>query len=482
MKEQLALGRTGCSLLAMPLRVPAGAVFFAAGLAACGGLMESEPNTKKPGLGGTAGKANVEPVPNAIGGAPSHVAFAIAIANNCVLNHGILLDVDGLDRALLVSPSDPESASDPGPRLQWFSFRGELLQQQVFDQGISPEAVAIGPDNCVWMAGRLHHDASFGGPTVPELEHGYYLVKLAPDGTQLFTLAAPTVDEMWIHAIAVDAKGCAYVAGALNRTDSSNVMERLSITKYSPEGTPLYNREFQGSGFAATPSDLVIAPNGDLVVTGYYSGELDFGVTKLRSLAVATESSSYNGFLAALNAGDGSARWAQSFGGAIVDWSVSVNVTSWGSLRIAGQLTGASNMGHVSVSAAASGSAFVAELTSEGQVTWVQVLEESGVLRDANTDATGRTYAVGEFVEAQGRSSAAARSSRSFVVNVMDKTTTTFPLSVATTANGGWGIATDRSGGLWVTGYFAGTIDLGQTTLTTPVPNDDAWYFLRMEP
>jgi len=52
------------------------------------------------------------------------------------------------------------------------------------------------------------------------------------------------------------------------------------------------------------------------------------------------------------------------------------------------------------------------------------------------------------------------------------------PLDLVTNDGGALGAATDRQGGLWIVGTFAGSVDFGGVTLSGPTTSSGARYLL----
>jgi hypothetical protein len=286
---------------------------------------------------------------------------------------------------------------------------------------------------------------------------------------------------VWLHALAVDPQGNAYVTGSTEVYPlSGGLVEGVFVTKFSPTGAARFTRVFQGNDFDAAAADLAIAPNGDVLVAGYYSGTLDFGIASLTSRARSGSSSTCNGFVAALDPADGTARWARSFGGTTFDLAYAIDVTPSGALRVSGELSGASEIGGLSATAAIDGAPFVAELTADGVGQWVRVVEPSGLVFASDTDPAGRTYAVGRVPGAS--SGYPMNGSRSFVAAVLGDGSFSLPLDVVTNAGGALGVATDRQGGLWVVGTFAGSVAFGGVTLSGPTTSNGAQYLLYLAP
>jgi hypothetical protein len=366
---------------------------------------------------------------------------------------GVMIRVDSTDTAVIVGALSPPSVSEaPGTFVEWVPRTGNP-RMKTFPTGITPQAMALDADNGIWLAGQLYQDVTFGGPTLAAVENGYYIVKLAADGSHVFSSRVVRADNATPWALRTDPAGNAYLVGAIAKI-SSAYKQRVFVTKTSPQGTEIYNKEFPGTDTEAFAQDVVIAPSGEVVIGGFFNATVQFGATKLTSLAGL----STNGFVAVLDPIDGSAKRAFSFGGTIVDSVSSLSFTSSGALRVAGVVTGTGMMGGKSYAAAPEGSGFVAELSlSTGAATWLQLSAHPGSIGPSETDSHDRTFAVGNIVDAN-------RLGTGTFLEVVDGTLMPlFPFQMGINQTGGLtGVVLDHHGGAWIEGTYQGTgVDFG---------------------
>ena len=339
------------------------------------------------GGGGTAGGGGAAGQGGAGGsGAALRVTHAEALPHSSLAT--LLVVVDGQDTAVVVGPSVQSANEDPGPTVTSIPLQG-APRKTTFSNAITPEAIGVDPSNNIWMAGQLYRPVNFGGPTLQPAYSGYYLAKLTSSAAHLFSTAILRVATPYLRNIVTDAQGNAYVVGGIS---DGNIPSKGSVfvTKFSPAGTELFNQQFPSQGLSAFAADLAIAPDGELIIVGTHNGLLQFGSTTLTLPATSID----GGFIAALDPATGAARRAYRFGGADYD-TETVDALSDGTLRVAGLMSGPVTIGGMNVQGTAKGSPFVAELTQTGVANWVRFVGGDGIAFAADTNAAGRTFAVG---------------------------------------------------------------------------------------
>jgi hypothetical protein len=420
------------------------------------------------GTGGLAGAGGSSGGSGGTGGSsgPVHVTSDRALPNVQIV--APLVAVDSQDTAVLISAS-AAGVEDPGPRIDWIPRQGSP-RNATFANAVTPSAIAIDGSRNLWLAGQLYRAVSFGGPTLQPIDAGYYLVRLNPDGSHAFSKSVTRAATTFVHGMAADAQGNMYVVGERYSTGSP-LTDNVFVTKFSSAGDELYNREFAAQDTAAWANDVAVAPDGTVFIVGTHNSPVQFGAT----LLTLPDTSIDSGFVAALNPDTGAPNWVMGFGGPDFDVGNSIEVTSTGALRVSGLVSGAATVGGVSVQAHANGSAFVAELTATGGANWVKVIAGEGIVFAADTNAAGHTFAVGYL---QGAIK------ETFVADVAPDGSATLPLrvTIAYDSNGANFAAADRHGGVWITGDFKGTLDLGLGPLDAGGADTFGNFLAHLEP
>jgi hypothetical protein len=381
---------------------------------------------------------------------------------------GLRIVVDSHDTAVVLGPS-ANADTDPGPALTWYPLSG-APRKLVFANATTPWAIALDGADAIWLVGQLWRPVSFGGPTLQAIDSGYYLVKLAADGTHILSKAIARAHDTWIYGLATDAQGNVYVAGTLQMFATQPLTSSSFVSKFSPTGELLRDQVFAGTDSQNSAQGVAVAPTGEVVVVGEFAGSVTIGTTQLTSLAPTL-----NGYVAVLDGTTLAPQRAMRFGAASFDLANSVQVTSAGAVRVSGLLSGATSIGGMTVQAHENGSPFVAELSLTGVASWVRVVSGRGIVFGADTNTAGRTFAAGRIDGA---------THDAFLAAVGPDPTLTVPLRADTgeMGNGALAAAADRHGGVWVGGEFSGTVDFGSGPLRAPNASQPANFLVHLEP
>ena len=145
--------------------------------------------------------------------------------------------------------------------------------------------------------------------------------------------------------------------------------------------------------------------------------------------------------------------------------------------RIVGSLTATSTVGGKAVHADPNTSAFIAEVTPAGVANWVNIVGNGtpGAIFQTAINAADLSFAVGHL---NGSSTTDA-----IVAEVDSADELSLPVREANAdGNGATNCAADHHGGVWVTGEFRGTTDLGDGTLTSADPTLPSNFVLHLQP
>ncbi|QOV88007.1 SBBP repeat-containing protein [Humisphaera borealis] len=167
------------------------------------------------------------------------------------------------------------------------------------------------------------------------------------------------------------------------------------VAKYNTAGNMVWVRQLGGS-----VSDVAVDKNGNILVTGSFSGTKDFdtsaGVTNLTSAGFEDI------YIVKFNS-EGSLQWARRVGGAgFSDFGNTVGVDHVGNVFVGGSFAGTVDFdpGPSTVNKTATlTDGFVLKLTSNGNYSRVSQLAGNGseYVNDLAVDDTGTVYAAGRF-------------------------------------------------------------------------------------
>lgn len=159
------------------------------------------------------------------------------------------------------------------------------------------------------------------------------------------------------------------------------------LMKKTAEGAPLWVKTFGQTGSTRIRS-VSVAPNGDVVVAGYFDGSVDFG------LGVRSASSAEDGFVARFDAA-GNALWDYLVPGTGVVHLEQVRVSGDGQVIVVGNFTSSLNSGLGVLSSQGDFDIFLAKLSASGTPVWHKRLGSAG--RD-NSQAIAISPSNGDVV------------------------------------------------------------------------------------
>ncbi len=190
------------------------------------------------------------------------------------------------------------------------------------------------------------------------------------------------------QALAVGPGGELVLAGFLgSNTDLGDGLlsvpgkEGAFLAKYRVgDGQAQWTARYAGPNYAEALAAAVDS-GGDILLTGFFGGSVDFGTGTLHSGSVGLNATDI--FLARY-AKDGTCRWARRMGGPSLQRALSVAVSPAGEVVIAGFFADTADLGTGPLKSAGSTDAFVAGYAfADGQPRWAQRFGGAG--RDSAT-------------------------------------------------------------------------------------------------
>jgi hypothetical protein len=206
------------------------------------------------------------------------------------------------------------------------------------------------------------------------------------------------------YAVGRDASGNIFVTGYFSGSVnfgggalSSAGGQDIFVVKYSPSGTHLWSKRFGGSGDDSAEA-VAVDLNGDVVVSGYFSGAAVIGANTF------TSNSGKDIFLLKLSGANGAALWAKQIGG--LDWSTSTPDDQGygvatdprnGDVVLTGQVSGSVYFDGNLVNGNSSPGSFIAKYASNGLYQWSKVFNQTGYDygKSVAVDASGNILLAG---------------------------------------------------------------------------------------
>lgn len=220
-------------------------------------------------------------------------------------------------------------------------------------------------------------------------------------GTQLWSKTIGGLSSELGNSIVVDGNGDVLVTGYFNGTinfGGGNLVsagnDDIFVAKYSgTTGAYIWAKRF-GDTASDQGNSIVVDSAGDVIVTGHFQGTIDFGGPPLASAGNSDI------FLAKLSGTDGSHRWSRRFGSSGIDLGNAVTVDATGNATISGVFALTVDFGGVPISSAGSNDIFVAKYNgATSSHIWSKgfggTAAESG--ESVATDVSGNVFITGNF-------------------------------------------------------------------------------------
>jgi len=149
-----------------------------------------------------------------------------------------------------------------------------------------------------------------------------YVTKLNPLGEHVYTagIGGTGADIAW--DVAIDGNGNAYAAGGFRGEFETGIpepvqsgpgVENVFVSKINPFGSLEWSALMTGDQFA-NAYDVNTDPSGNVILSGYFSDEIDFDPSESEVILTKESSEPFDAFVVALN-GEGSYLYAGNFGG-----------------------------------------------------------------------------------------------------------------------------------------------------------------------
>jgi hypothetical protein len=176
-------------------------------------------------------------------------------------------------------------------------------------------AAAVDASGNVIVAGYLYGAIDFGGGNrVGGGNNDVFLAKFAPNGDHLWSECFGDASDQAAMAVAVDASDNVIVAGIFQggidfsgaNPLTSAGLEDIFVAKLGSDGAYVWSERF-GDVESQNPQSVAVDASGNVTVTGYFMGSVNFGGGAL------TAGASGDMFLAKFGPG-GADIWSKSFG------------------------------------------------------------------------------------------------------------------------------------------------------------------------
>ncbi|MEZ4939957.1 MAG: hypothetical protein R3D58_03755 [Saprospiraceae bacterium] len=314
---------------------------------------------------------------------------------------------------------------NPAGKLLWLDHSGgNMIPDKQTGNNLGHAVIADKNDNII-AAGAYIGTPKFGAHRLPlgGPNEDLYFVKYNPDGNMLWVKTITSEYQMVVRSLATDDRNNLYLTGQFGHhnlggkaffdkdTLQSFGGQDIFLAKYNPEGRLLWVRQ-AGSAVRdghESGTSVVVDHQGNVLLTGYFEDRARFE-NQTRS------SRGRHDFFVAKYSAEGALLWVNTYGGQQNDRSSALCLDKTGNAFCIGQFTGQANFDRLTRTSNGKVDMFVLKLDADGGFQWMQ--QAGGDSNEWNSDSA-------------------------------------------------LGIAMDKSNRLVITGFFSGTMQLGNQTLSS---------------
>jgi hypothetical protein len=305
-----------------------------------------------------------------------------------------------------------------------------------------------------------------------------FLAKFTPSGTPLWAKRFGDADSQISLDAATDAAGNVVIAGHFSGTVDfgSGVLTSAGgtdvfLAKFDPSGAPLWSKRFGNGSTEQEGRGIAIDGAGNVLLTGFYMGAIDFGGGALPSAGLRDV------FLAKFDPA-GTPLWSQRFGDQFDQQALGLAVDEPGNIAITGSLAGTINFGGGSLTSSGDYDIFLAKFDPSGAPLWGKRFGDLKTQwgRALAIDHTGSVVVTGDF----SGSADFGEGPLASVGNVdvfLAKFDASGALQWSKQFGGpgdqfGRGLAVDQAGDVLLTGHFAVSVNIEGKVLTSAGADD----------
>jgi len=332
----------------------------------------------------------------------------------------------------------------------------------------------------IFVTGDFRGTVLFGDTTLTSAGTlDMFIAKYNVDGNFLWVNQAGATGGALGYGVVTDGSGNIIVAGDFwgmanfGGDTTLTTAGGIFIAKYDGDGNLLWVEQAGGS---VLWSGIAIDGSGNSIVTGSFIETATFGDTTLTSAGRDMFIIKYDG--------DGTFLWVESAGVRNITEAVygfSVAMDALGNIIVTGSLLGTATFfgGDITLTSAGSFDIFIAKYDGNGNFLWVK--QAGGTLHDTGwgitTDGSGNIIVTGHFTGTAtfGNTTLSGGGSENIFIAKYDGDGNFLWAKQAGGGNGdrrGRGIVTEGLGNIIVTGNFRGTATFGNTILSSAGSDD----------
>lgn len=319
-----------------------------------------------------------------------------------------------------------------------------------------------------------------GGPLTSAGVRDVYLAKFDPDGNHVWSQHFG--DDNWEKAIAVavDTLGNVFVTGYFYGTIdfgggvlTSAGEGDVFLAKFDPSGNHIWSQRFGDAGYQYVEGIAVDLP-GNVVITGFfYGGNVDFGGGSL------VNAGGSDIFVAKFDP-SGTHLWSDNFGDSDDQSASDVAIDGTGNVVVTGSFDGTVNFGGTVLTSAGGKDVFLVKFDESGTHLWSDSFGDSEWQRVGGVvaDVSENVFVTGSFRGSMDFGGGVLTSAGGFDIYVAKFNPSGTHVWSQRFGDSGSSMedasstTTDHSGNVVIAGHFSGTVDFGGGALTTAGSRD----------
>jgi hypothetical protein len=268
----------------------------------------------------------------------------------------------------------------------------------VLADSVTPYSVAVDRAGNSIVTGSFFGTVDFGKGNVTSVGRAdMFIAKYSADGIAQWVRTFGDASDQFGTAVGTDAVGNVYVTGYYFGTVdfgggalTSNAWDIL-LAKYTANGAHVWSKRMGGSSYDMGQA-ITVDGQGNLIVGGQFAGTADFGGGPL------TSAGGYDGFVAKYDT-NGVHQWSRRMGGPALDTVTGMGVDANGNVAAVGYFAGTSNFGGADLTSAGSNDVFVVRYSAAGAHMWSNRFGDADDQRAyaAAVDAAGNIALTGYF-------------------------------------------------------------------------------------
>ncbi len=370
-----------------------------------------------------------------------------------------------------------------------FDANGNALWSKTFPNGGSQEPYFIEIDNNdnLVLLGGFQGTVDFGGGPLtqmmsPEMGFDAFLAKFHADGNHVWSKQFAAPGARFAYVVRTDSAGNVVLAGSFKGTVDFGGGPLVSagvdafVLKLDPNGNHLWSRHFAGTE-PILPSTFAIGKNGNIILSGTFSGIVDFGNGPLVEGDVMEPFVTTDLFALVLDS-NGNPVWSKSFYLYNPGNTHAAAMDADGNVILVGDFYSGVDFGGGMLITEHGDDVFVAKLDANGNHLWSHRYggDSSDHTREVRIDAKGNIVVLGRFAwtaDFGGGSLSSAGADDVFAVKLdangnhlwsrrFGDDESQFPTAMSI----------DSGDHVLVAGSFDGTIDFGTGPLVNKVGKD----------